>query len=531
MTLRVATWTPSGPDPKGTVCLLQGRAEFIEKYFEVVAELLDRGFAVVAFDWRGQGHSGRRVRNPRKGHVRSFREYRTDLEAIRDEVLRPRMPQPFFALAHSMGGAVAIRAVHDGWSPFRRIVTTTPMVQIAMIRRVRLAVVSARLLRLLGLGKAFIPAGGETSIATKPFSDNPLTSDPARYARNAAAAAAVGSGAIGDPTIGWIDAAFRFMKGFMDPRFGLKVRSPVLILAAGADLICATPAAERFAARLKAGFAIVLPGARHEILMERDRIREQFWAAFDAFVPGTPDSASESTGPVELASSSEVRAAALMSTMLSTARKPLEQLRTPVVVVSETPEVSAPELPTTNANRVAPAVEPAQDGAEVPSVGAGMLRAEPALPRVSDAFTFQTAKPAGAMAVPLAPAVPEEHSRSKDLPVEPVAASQEAPSPPAMVEPVAEPAQMTATVTEPEAAELATPQDKRLPLAAGLNVDPADTSQSVPTEDSVRPPTPRLPAATMLPLLGGRPSALEELEGGGVDTLVPGGDDPTSIRR
>ncbi len=31
----------------------------------------------------------------------------------------------------------------------------------------------------------------------------------------------------------------------------------------------------------------VLDGARHEVLMERDRLREQYWAAFDAFVPGT----------------------------------------------------------------------------------------------------------------------------------------------------------------------------------------------------------------------------------------------------
>ena len=40
--------------------------------------------------------------------------------------------------------------------------------------------------------------------------------------------------------------------------------------------------------RLRAGSHLVIPGARHEILMEQDRYREQFWAAFDAFVPGTP---------------------------------------------------------------------------------------------------------------------------------------------------------------------------------------------------------------------------------------------------
>ncbi|TXM82325.1 alpha/beta hydrolase, partial [Methylobacterium sp. WL122] len=46
--------------------------------------------------------------------------------------------------------------------------------------------------------------------------------------------------------------------------------------------------AQRFAARLKAGHILVLPDARHEILSERDAIREDFWAAFDAFVPGSP---------------------------------------------------------------------------------------------------------------------------------------------------------------------------------------------------------------------------------------------------
>ena len=42
----------------------------------------------------------------------------------------------------------------------------------------------------------------------------------------------------------------------------------------------------RFANRLKAGRMIQLSGARHELLQETDAIRAQFWAAFDAFVPG-----------------------------------------------------------------------------------------------------------------------------------------------------------------------------------------------------------------------------------------------------
>ncbi len=62
--LRYAYWHATGLPLKGTVTILQGRAEFIEKYFETIQDLRARGHAVVAFDWRGQGGSDRLLRNP-----------------------------------------------------------------------------------------------------------------------------------------------------------------------------------------------------------------------------------------------------------------------------------------------------------------------------------------------------------------------------------------------------------------------------------------------------------------------------------
>src|SRR6202049_4419931 len=85
VSLRFARWSPP-PGRKGTVCLFQGRAEFIEKYFETVRDLRDRGFAVATLDWRGQGMSDRALRNPRKGYVRNFDQYETDLETFVNEV-------------------------------------------------------------------------------------------------------------------------------------------------------------------------------------------------------------------------------------------------------------------------------------------------------------------------------------------------------------------------------------------------------------------------------------------------------------
>ena len=76
------------------------------------------------------------------------------------------------------------------------------------------------------------------------------------------------------------------MGRFADPRYAARDTLPTLIVAA-APIRFADAGHRAFAARLKAGHAIVIPDSRHEILMERDAIREQFWAAFDAFIPGT----------------------------------------------------------------------------------------------------------------------------------------------------------------------------------------------------------------------------------------------------
>src|SRR3984893_17567150 len=74
VSLRFARWAPP-PGRKGTVFLFQGRAEFIEKYFETVRDLRARGFAVATFDWRGQGMSDRALAGRQKGHIRNFFEY------------------------------------------------------------------------------------------------------------------------------------------------------------------------------------------------------------------------------------------------------------------------------------------------------------------------------------------------------------------------------------------------------------------------------------------------------------------------
>jgi lysophospholipase len=293
--LRAARWAPDR-SPRGTVAVFGGRSEFIEKYFETIGQLLDRGFAVAALDWRGQGGSERQLRNPRKGHIDDFSLYERDLNALVRQTLEPHCPKPWFGLCHSMGGAILLRAAEAGRCPFDRLALSSPMIAIAGLRSPKLIRVLIEGLDALGLGGAFAPGGGNSIGALAPFAGNVLTSDPVRYARTASIVRTDSSIALGGLTIGWLHAAFRQTRRFEDPDFPRATTVPTLVVASGADRVTDTRATERFSERLRAGRLIVIDGAEHELLMERDAFRDQFWAAFDAFIPGVEGERAQARG-------------------------------------------------------------------------------------------------------------------------------------------------------------------------------------------------------------------------------------------
>jgi lysophospholipase len=270
---------------RGTVIILPGRTEFIEKYFETVGDLRRRGFAVAVFDARGQGGSARLLRNWRKGHVRDFADYVNDFETVMQEVVLPDCPPPYFVLAHSMGAAVALLSAARLRTQIDRMVLTSPMVALSRGSPELLARLTGFLMHL-GLGESFVPGGGATIIQTRPFPGNPVTSDPNRYQRSVDVVDADPSVGIGAPTLGWLNAAMHASLKMAEPEFSSAVPMPVLMVLAGAETIVSNHAAENLSRRLKTTAHLRIPGAKHEILMERDEIRDQFWVAFDAFIQG-----------------------------------------------------------------------------------------------------------------------------------------------------------------------------------------------------------------------------------------------------
>ena len=275
--LRAASWQASGR-ARGTVVLLQGRAENIEKYFETVGELRARSLAVATLDWRGQGGSARLLADPLKSHVRDFAEYLDDLDSLMKRVVEPSCPSPYYVLAHSMGGLIALHALHEWPTRFAHLATTAPLLGILTPHPVL-----ARLLGRFGPASSFVPGGERFDPLAETFETNPVTRDAHRFARNLGILRAKPSLALGSPTLGWLGATYRAMARVFGHRFARSLAAPILIVTAEDELLVDNKAQARLATMLPRCRQVVIPGARHEILMERDEIRAAFWRHWDAF--------------------------------------------------------------------------------------------------------------------------------------------------------------------------------------------------------------------------------------------------------
>ena len=280
--VRMARFSRSS-STRGTVVLLNGRTEYIEKYFEAVDDLLSRGFAVASLDWRGQGLSDRPLSNRHKGHVADFALYTGDLERIIESFVLPACPAPLVVLSHSMGGNIALRYLASHPGVFQAACFSAPMWGIGKSERPGSgAQLALKLSCALGMSTRYVPfAEGDFGDKSTEFEGNSLTSDGQRFARFMAQIAAEPRLALGSPTIGWARQAFASMDVLHAPGFAEAIETPIRVCTAGADTLVSAAAHTAVLNRLPNAKGMVFDGARHELLVEVDRHRDRILGVFD----------------------------------------------------------------------------------------------------------------------------------------------------------------------------------------------------------------------------------------------------------
>jgi lysophospholipase len=283
MRIRAMTAPAKTPTSKGTVIFLNGRADFVERYFETMGEMQSRGFHVAGFDWRGQGGSQRLLKDSLRGHIRSFREYDEDLRAVMESVVLKQCPGPYYPIGHSTGGHILLRALaRQSW--FSKAIVTSPLLELNYGPWPKsLAFFLASVATAFGLGWAYLPGFKKPPFLLHPFEDNILTSDAKRWSRDLRTLSDHSSLGVGGPTYAWLAATILSLKDLHKRRAGQGLNCPTMMVLAGREQVVDNKAAHSFAATMPGLSTVIIQQSRHEIMMENDNVRREFLAVIDSY--------------------------------------------------------------------------------------------------------------------------------------------------------------------------------------------------------------------------------------------------------
>jgi lysophospholipase len=256
---------------KGTVLLFPGRTEYAEKYVHTAAALEQGGYTTFAIDWRGQGLADRLIDDPLVGHVDKFTDYQKDVSTLVSAAEKLDLPKPYFLIAHSMGGAIGLRAVMEGL-PVAACVFTGPMWGIEMhpaTRPAAWAITWAS--RVIGAANGYAPGTrSDAYVLSEPFKDNTLTSDADMFTFMQDQLMAQPELSLGGPSLNWIHEA-------LSDTFALSKRPsprvPCLTFLGTNERIVDTRRIQARMARWPDGELVMVEGAEHEVLMETAAIR------------------------------------------------------------------------------------------------------------------------------------------------------------------------------------------------------------------------------------------------------------------
>lgn len=276
--LRISLWRTTASSC-GTILLFPGRTEYVEKYAAVAHNLTAEGMNVLAIDWRGQGMADRLQENPRTSHIDDFAQYQLDVLAMVEAAAGLSLPEPWHLLAHSMGGAIGLAALHNGL-PVETATFSAPMWGInhsPMPRAVAMALVSVANRFGRGGSPAIGTGGDGTYVLDEPFRTNLLTGNSTAWVRLLQEAEEWPELTLGGASYQWIGQALtecRRLSKTSAPDL------PVLVALGTNERIVSAAAVHEYLVNWPDSKLLMVEGGRHEIMLETPERQHKFYSAF-----------------------------------------------------------------------------------------------------------------------------------------------------------------------------------------------------------------------------------------------------------
>ncbi len=257
------------PNEKGAIVISSGRTEAAIKYKETIYDLYNNGYSVYILDHRGQGFSGRMIDDPEMGYVDKFENYVKDLKKFYDTIVTARPHKHIFLLAHSMGGAIGVTYLEEYPNDFEAAAFSSPMLGLSFPTCSFVEIFS-------GDEPEYAPGHGSYEENKETFEENTLTTSKTRFDLMLKVYEENPKAKLGGASYQWVCESCKQFDVIFDNLD--KIKTPLILFSAENEEIVDPSDHRKFIDELVTEYkrdakGYLVPGAKHELFIERDNVR------------------------------------------------------------------------------------------------------------------------------------------------------------------------------------------------------------------------------------------------------------------
>ncbi|WP_075319897.1 alpha/beta fold hydrolase [Histophilus somni] len=260
------------------VILVNGRAENLLKWTELAYNFYRQGYDVLVFDHRGQGYSQRLLKEHDKGYIDEFRFYADDLTLLVEKITSLYHYRSQHILAHSLGALISTYYLANDNHQIKSAVFSAPFYGIPLQHSLRDEFI-INLMMLLGQGSRYVFGKGEYKPADLDKNDLSLCRTRMKWMNRINRR--YPHIHLGGPTFRWVYECMYAIKKL--PVVLPRIEIPVLVLQSEREKIVDNQNLQKLTALLPQAQLVQIEHSRHEILFERDRIRDLALAKINQF--------------------------------------------------------------------------------------------------------------------------------------------------------------------------------------------------------------------------------------------------------
>ena len=307
--LRCAEYCLFKSIPKADILIIPGLSEFIERYDLVAKRLVFQNFRVAVLDLPGQGLSSR-FGNPKTViHLDQFSYYLDSMHLI-IKSLKFGSERPLIFFGHSLGGFLSLyyqtQSNHVKSSYLIKpnfSIAMAPMMGLPVTKLLSIIIIFInKFLHLINISNigfnnhlaafaSFIGfAGKNVESSVSKASDYWKNKENIDYFGKETSSEALSHFKQNSnldtkgPSWNWVSNALKECKILFKDIKNNNIESPILMIIADDEYVT-DPQAQKLAITLLDKVEqINLPSCRHDILHEKDEVKEKFWCAVDKFI-------------------------------------------------------------------------------------------------------------------------------------------------------------------------------------------------------------------------------------------------------